>query len=124
MSDPTLSIRNDYAVSGRVKSDPLRRQDYFDGWLRGVKARAWAEGFDAGERDVFKHDTDGWDTECIPNPYGAVCHCGSLVASIAQPGAYANPNMVDAFCGECITVRCDAVPGACDPARQSERPTE
>lgn len=33
-------------------------------------ALVWAEGFDAGERDVFEHDRTGWDdSECIPNPY-------------------------------------------------------
>lgn len=34
-----------------------------------VKAAAWAEGFDAGERDVFEHERNGWDRDCIPNPY-------------------------------------------------------
>lgn len=49
----------------------------------------------------------------------ATCHCGRVVAAMAEPGVYANPNMVDDFCGECITVRCDAYPGACSPTRQS-----
>ena len=43
----------------------------FDRWLKQVKAEAWAEGFDAGERDVWEHEhhEDGWDSECIKNPY-------------------------------------------------------
>lgn len=42
----------------------------FDRWLAEVKAEAWSEGFDAGERDVFEHDRTGWDdSPCIPNPY-------------------------------------------------------
>ena len=33
-------------------------------------ALIWAEGFDAGERDVFEHDRTGWnDSPCIPNPH-------------------------------------------------------
>lgn len=30
---------------------------------------AWDEGFDAGERDVFEHEHNGFDTPCIQNPY-------------------------------------------------------
>lgn len=38
--------------------------------LDAVKAEAWDEGFDAGERDVFQHEKHGWgDERCIPNPY-------------------------------------------------------
>ena len=45
--------------------------DDFDRWLKQIKAEAWAEGFDAGERDVWEHQhkEDGWDADCIPNPY-------------------------------------------------------
>ena len=47
----------------------------FDRWLaeytRAMKAGAWDEGFDAGERDVMQHKT--WDEPCIEpcieNPY-------------------------------------------------------
>lgn len=46
-------------VSGRM----------FNTWLREVRAKAWAEGFDAGERDVWEHmAANEWDN-CIPNPY-------------------------------------------------------
>lgn len=45
----------------------------FDRWLKQVKAKAWAEGFDAGERDVWEHQHgeagEDWDKDCIPNPY-------------------------------------------------------
>lgn len=43
----------------------------FDRWLKQIKAEAWREGFDAGERDVWEHEhsEDGWDADCIPNPY-------------------------------------------------------
>lgn len=34
-----------------------------------LMAEAWDKGFDAGERDVFKHEEDGYDGPCIPNPY-------------------------------------------------------
>lgn len=36
-------------------------------WMRGVRAAAWDEGFDAGERDAMGHVT--FDEPCIPNPY-------------------------------------------------------
>lgn len=42
----------------------------FDRWLAGVKAEAWEEGFDAGERDVHEHELTHWDdSDCIQNPY-------------------------------------------------------
>ena len=43
----------------------------FNRWLKQVKAEVWAEGFDAGERDVWEHEhnEDGWDKDCIFNPY-------------------------------------------------------
>jgi hypothetical protein len=43
----------------------------FDRWLNKLKAEIWAEGFDAGERDVWghEHNEDGWDADCISNPY-------------------------------------------------------
>lgn len=46
---------------------------FFDTWLNKVKADAWDEGFDAGERDVWEHQygeaDENWDKDCIPNPY-------------------------------------------------------
>jgi hypothetical protein len=45
----------------------------FDRWLNKLKADIWAEGFDAGERDVWEHQhgeaDENWDKDCIPNPY-------------------------------------------------------
>ena len=35
--------------------------------LRGKLADAWDEGFDAGEKDAFSHQT--FNEPCIPNPY-------------------------------------------------------
>lgn len=35
--------------------------------LRGYLADAWDEGFDAGEKDAFSHQT--FNEPCIPNPY-------------------------------------------------------
>lgn len=29
----------------------------------------WAEGFDSGELDVWRHEEHGYDTPCIRNPY-------------------------------------------------------
>ena len=40
----------------------------FDRWLEQVKAEAWDEGFDAGERDAFDLDENP-NHECIKNPY-------------------------------------------------------
>lgn len=42
-----------------------------------------------------------------------MCHCGSEVSDVTSPGVFANRNMTPYFCDECITVRCDAYPGAC-----------
>ena len=42
-------------------------REEFDRWLKGVKAQAWAEGFDAGEQDYAGHVT--FDEPCIKNPY-------------------------------------------------------
>jgi len=39
----------------------------FDRWLKAIRAAAWDEGFDAGERDTFEHET--FDEPCIENPY-------------------------------------------------------
>ncbi len=39
-------------------------------WLNNIKAQAWEEGFDAGERDVHEHELTHWDdSDCIQNPY-------------------------------------------------------
>lgn len=40
----------------------------FNRWLEQVKAEAWDEGFDAGERDAFDLNENP-DHECIPNPH-------------------------------------------------------
>ena len=37
-------------------------------WLNQVKAEAWDEGFDAGERDAFDLNENP-DHECIRNPH-------------------------------------------------------
>ena len=42
--------------------------------VKQIKADAWDEGFDAGERDVMEHESDGWDRDCIPNPYRKATH--------------------------------------------------
>lgn len=41
------------------------------GLLNKIRAEAWDEGFDAGEADVYMHDTtpEGYDVDCIENPY-------------------------------------------------------
>lgn len=60
----TEDIRNDFARDG------MKYADMFDRWLAEVKAQAWDEGFDAGERDVFEHELTHWDdSDCIQNPY-------------------------------------------------------
>ena len=54
------------------KAPPLHEaQAEFDRWLNEVKAIAWAEGFDAGEKDIWQHEhsEDGWDADCVNNPY-------------------------------------------------------
>lgn len=39
--------------------------------VRLIRAEAWDEGFDAGERDVWNHEQAGWrnDDPCVTNPY-------------------------------------------------------
>lgn len=46
-------------------------KEQFDEWLQSVRAKAWYEGFDAGEQDVWEHEhhPDGFDSDCIKNPY-------------------------------------------------------
>lgn len=54
-----------------IPHDPQFQEEVdaeYANWLRKVKAAAWAEGFNAGERDVFEHDWEK-DEPCIPNPY-------------------------------------------------------
>jgi uncharacterized protein YecA (UPF0149 family) len=50
---------------------PGARQEFLT-WLatyeRGVRAEAWDEGFDEGERDVMENHAT-FDEPCIPNPY-------------------------------------------------------
>ena len=73
MSDytpPTPVIRGAYIQlhSGASWESKQPRLDEFNRWLNRVKAEAWDEGFDAGERDAFDLNENP-DHECIPNPY-------------------------------------------------------
>jgi hypothetical protein len=43
-----------------------RRAEFLD-WLAGELSKAWDEGFNAGEIDVWQHET--FDEPCISNPY-------------------------------------------------------
>lgn len=36
---------------------------------RAAAEKAWEEGFDAAELDVFEHEKHNWGNDCIPNPY-------------------------------------------------------
>lgn len=53
--------------------DHIKEDAAFERWLKQVKAEAWAEGFDAGEQDVWEHQYgeagEDWDKDCISNPY-------------------------------------------------------
>ena len=72
-----MSDTDDYTpttedVWGWVEQDTLPGdvgmvRGQFVRWLTTVKADAWDEGFDAGERDAHEHKT--FDEPCIPNPY-------------------------------------------------------
>ena len=57
------------STSKRRGTDGTQKMvDDFDRWLNQVKAEAWDEGFDVGERDAFdvlEHP----DHDCIVNPY-------------------------------------------------------
>lgn len=44
---------------------PLNKVHILNEWM----ARAWDEGFNAGELDLMQHEENGWDEDCIPNPY-------------------------------------------------------
>lgn len=54
------------ALELRVSRDMAKKM--VGRWLDEVRAEAWDEGFDAGERDAFDLDENP-DHECIPNPY-------------------------------------------------------
>lgn len=45
----------------------------WDRWYEAEKKKwkrqGWAEGFEAGEADVFSHEEGTWDQPCIQNPY-------------------------------------------------------
>ena len=75
MSEPfsTDRIRTLYSMATRWQqhNDIGKAEAEFDRWLNKLKAEIWAEGFDAGERDVWEHEhnENGWDKDCIPNPY-------------------------------------------------------
>ena len=68
----TEEVRNGYVGAGS-EPNPYVSEDEraeFDCWLAEVKAQAWKEGFDAGEKDYAVHSLTGqWDTDCTPNPY-------------------------------------------------------
>lgn len=68
----TDEVQRSYWRGTALRSaEHIKEDAAFDRWLKQVKAKAWAEGFDAGERDVWEHQhkEDGWDADCIPNPY-------------------------------------------------------
>lgn len=49
-------------------ADDLLASDF----IKQIRAEAWSQGFDAGERDVFEHEAhkNGFDSPCVSNPYG------------------------------------------------------
>ena len=52
-----------------VLASPLTEAE-FDRWLASEKAKAWDEGYLAGEQDTWDHEATGdWDSGCISNPY-------------------------------------------------------
>lgn len=65
-----MSIVKHYAINGRAVT-AAEYGAYIADRLPAMLAKAWEEGFDAGERDVMDHERDGWreDSPCIPNPY-------------------------------------------------------
>ena len=56
-----------YATGRSLTSEKEHYGEGFDRWLEQVKAEAWDEGFDAGERDAFHLDTHP-DHTCTPQP--------------------------------------------------------
>ena len=85
MSDytPTTDeVRDRYAVSlfhtehrldGHVHDSVSDGDPEFERWLAAhdqeVAARAWDEGFDAGEKDAWDVDVTNESHVCTPNPY-------------------------------------------------------
>ena len=63
----------DGKVSGAEAADLFETHlaDVLAPLVTAGRAEAWDEGFDAGEKDVYNHEQDGYrdDTPCIPNPY-------------------------------------------------------
>ena len=65
------AIRNEMAypdLRGPMPPPPDPRQS-MRAALETVAADIWAQGFDAGERDVWEHEHGSYDDPCIPNPY-------------------------------------------------------
>lgn len=69
----TAQVRDTYvrAMRNAFIASAGEHREEFDRWIadhdRAVAEKAWAEGFDTGERDVHEHVT--FDEPCIPNPY-------------------------------------------------------
>lgn len=65
---------NGISMAGPHETIPLESCEHIakamhtSGWLEQVKADAWEEGFDAGERDAFDLNENPGH-ECIKNPY-------------------------------------------------------
>lgn len=60
----TDEVREEYAYY----LNPQRLAE-FDRWLNEIRAEAWDKGFNAGEKDVFMHEVNGFGTKCVENPY-------------------------------------------------------
>ena len=60
--------RGGYASNSKTLGAEFKR------FVARIKEEAWDQGFDAGERDVMEHESDGWERDCIPNPYREETH--------------------------------------------------
>jgi hypothetical protein len=87
----------------------------FDRWLEQIKADAWQEGFNAGERDVWEHQHgeagEDWDKDCIPNPY--------LKGETSVSKFGHNP-----LCQQAMDIDPDVTACICDWVDAAERDTE
>jgi hypothetical protein len=70
--DTLMAALSDQELVALYSSGPGRHLNpaHVEG-LKRVAAKAWDEGFDAGELDVMEHwpDEGPGTVECIPNPY-------------------------------------------------------
>ncbi|WP_054953071.1 hypothetical protein [Flaviflexus massiliensis] len=67
-TDEAMRFMLERALALELRVNRGMTKKMVDRWLDEVRAEAWDEGFDAGERDAFDLDENP-DHECLKNPY-------------------------------------------------------